>query len=125
MDFAAYIVPNPIVIRLAREQESLDNIKQYYVKCRNQDEKLCTQNGRSHDGHSAAVLSGDLTVDQRLDTGSIPNRTSEGIDVEQVTIVVNFDLPMDQQGRADCETYLHRIRRTGRIERNHHQPSGQ
>lgn len=38
-----------------------------------------------------------------------------GIDIEQVTIVVNFDLPMDQQGRADCETYLHRIGRTGRF----------
>lgn len=38
-----------------------------------------------------------------------------GIDVEQVTLVVNFDLPIDQQGRADCETYLHRIGRTGRF----------
>ncbi|XP_058811539.1 DEAD-box helicase Dbp80-like [Topomyia yanbarensis] len=90
----------------------------------------------SQDGHSVAVLSGDLTVEQRLDaldrfrTGLekvqiITNVLSRGIDVEQVTIVVNFDLPMDQQGRADCETYLHRIRRTGRFERNHHQPSGQ
>lgn len=39
MDFAEYIVPNPIIIKLMREQESLDNIKQYYVNCRNQDEK--------------------------------------------------------------------------------------
>lgn len=39
MDFAEYIVPNPIIIKLMREQESLDNIKQYYVKCRNQEEK--------------------------------------------------------------------------------------
>lgn len=38
-----------------------------------------------------------------------------GIDVEQVTIVVNFDLPMDQKRQADCETYLHRIGRTGRF----------
>lgn len=38
-----------------------------------------------------------------------------GIDVEQVTIVVNFDLPMDQNRQADCETYLHRIGRTGRF----------
>ncbi len=38
-----------------------------------------------------------------------------GIDVEQVTVVVNFDLPIDMQGRADCETYLHRIGRTGRF----------
>lgn len=39
MDFAEHIVKNPIIIRLLKEQESLDNIKQYYVKCKNQDEK--------------------------------------------------------------------------------------
>lgn len=39
MDFAQLIVKNPIIIKLKREQESLDNIKQYYVRCRNQDEK--------------------------------------------------------------------------------------
>lgn len=38
--------------------------------------------------------------------------------MEQVTIVVNFDLPMDQNGDADCETYLHRIGRTGRFGKN-------
>jgi ATP-dependent RNA helicase DDX19/DBP5 len=38
-----------------------------------------------------------------------------GIDVEQVTIVVNFDLPVDVTRNADCETYLHRIGRTGRF----------
>ncbi|XP_058820794.1 DEAD-box helicase Dbp80-like [Topomyia yanbarensis] len=90
----------------------------------------------SQDGHSVAVLSGDQTVEQRLDALDrfrnglekvqiITNVLSRGIEVEQVTIVVNFDMPMDQQGRADCETYLHRIRRTGRFERNHHHPSGQ
>lgn len=35
--------------------------------------------------------------------------------MEQVTIVVNFDLPVADKGRADCETYLHRIGRTGRF----------
>ena len=39
MEFAEYIVPKSIVIRLLREQESLDNIKQYYVKCQDQNEK--------------------------------------------------------------------------------------
>jgi len=29
--------------------------------------------------------------------------------------VVNFDLPVDVTGAADCETYLHRIGRTGRF----------
>eukprot|EP00096_Caligus_rogercresseyi_P003516 TRINITY_DN1666_c0_g1_i2.p1 TRINITY_DN1666_c0_g1~~TRINITY_DN1666_c0_g1_i2.p1 ORF type:complete len:127 (+),score=36.86 TRINITY_DN1666_c0_g1_i2:279-659(+) len=33
----------------------------------------------------------------------------------QVSIVVNFDLPVDVSGKADCETYLHRIGRTGRF----------
>lgn len=40
-----------------------------------------------------------------------------GIDVEQVTLVVNFDLPVDMEGNADNETYLHRIGRTGRFGR--------
>lgn len=155
MDFAQYIVPNPIIIRLKREQESLDNIKQYYVKCKNQDEKYSAiQNiyggitvgqaiifchtrktagwlaGKmSSDGHSVAVLSGDLTVEQRLAVLDrfraglekvliTTNVLSRGIDVEQVTIVVNFDLPMDGNGKADCETYLHRIGRTGRFGKN-------
>jgi ATP-dependent RNA helicase DDX19/DBP5 len=39
MEFAEGIVPNPVVIRLKREEESLDNIKQYYVTCRNLEEK--------------------------------------------------------------------------------------
>lgn len=39
MAFAELIVPNPTVIRLKREQESLDNIRQYYVRCHNQEAK--------------------------------------------------------------------------------------
>ena len=38
-----------------------------------------------------------------------------GIDVEQVTVVVNFDLPMDTSHQPDYDTYLHRIGRTGRF----------
>lgn len=79
-----------------------------------------------NDGHSVAVLSGELTVEQRLAVLDrfraglekvliTTNVLSRGIDVEQVTIVVNFDLPVDQNGDADCETYLHRIGRTGRF----------
>lgn len=39
----------------------------------------------------------------------------EGIDVEQVSVVINFDLPVDKDGNPDNETYLHRIGRTGRF----------
>lgn len=39
MNFAEIIVSNPIIIKLLRQQESLDNIKQYYIKSKNVDEK--------------------------------------------------------------------------------------
>uniref|UniRef100_T1GMZ1 RNA helicase n=1 Tax=Megaselia scalaris TaxID=36166 RepID=T1GMZ1_MEGSC len=155
MEFAQYIVPNALSIRLKREQESLDNIKQYYIKCKNNDEKYtAVQNiyggisigqailfchtrktanwlaGKmAQDGHAVGILNGDLTVEQRLAvldrfrSGQqrvlvTTNVLSRGIDVEAVTIVVNFDLPLDQNGQADCETYLHRIGRTGRFGKN-------
>lgn len=41
--------------------------------------------------------------------------TLAGIDVEQVSVVINFDLPVDKDGNPDNETYLHRIGRTGRF----------
>jgi len=152
MDFAENIVSNPVVIKLRREEESLDNIKQYYVYCDSMEAKyrsirniygtitigqamiFCqTRKTASwlskelkEDGHAVALLSGDLGPDERilvLDRYRkamekiliTTNVLSRGIDVEQVTIVVNFDLPVDQSGKADCETYLHRIGRTGRF----------
>ncbi|CAO1419488.1 unnamed protein product [Diamesa hyperborea] len=152
MEFAEYIVPNPITIRLRKEEEALDNIMQYYVKCRDQDQKyqaisnlygvitigqaiiFChtrktagwLSGKMSQEGHSVGVLSGELSVEQRLAVLDrfregmekvliTTNVLSRGIDIEQVTIVVNFDLPVDMNGQADCETYLHRIGRTGRF----------
>lgn len=38
-----------------------------------------------------------------------------GIDVEQVTIVVNFSLPTNLDNFTDFDTYLHRIGRAGRF----------
>ena len=95
------------------------------------------------EGHAVALLSGELTIEQRIQVLDrfrdglekiliTTNVLSRGIDVEQViivhscfkrnqlynskvTIVVNFDLPVDVTGKADCETYLHRIGRTGRF----------
>ena len=33
----------------------------------------------------------------------------------QVNLVINWRLPLDRQGRVECETYLHRIGRSGRF----------
>jgi len=41
MKFAQTVVPDPVTtIRLRREEESLDNIKQFYVKCRDKEDKF-------------------------------------------------------------------------------------
>ncbi|XP_042901383.1 DEAD-box helicase Dbp80 isoform X2 [Parasteatoda tepidariorum] len=78
------------------------------------------------DGHSVGYLSGELETNQRLDALTrfregkekvliTTNVCARGIDVEQVTVVINFDLPVQVTGEADCETYLHRIGRSGRF----------
>uniref|UniRef100_T1ISG0 RNA helicase n=1 Tax=Strigamia maritima TaxID=126957 RepID=T1ISG0_STRMM len=152
MNFAEGIIKNPVIIRLRREEEILENIKQYYVRCNNMDEKYSALSNiygaipigqamifchtrktaswlstkMCKDGHAVALLSGDLTVDQRISildrfrkgTEKVlitTNVLARGIDVEQVTIVVNFDDTVDAKGKPDFETYLHRIGRTGRF----------
>jgi len=45
------------------------------------------------------------------------NVLARGIDVLQVTLVINYDLPIDQKGQPDFSTYLHRIGRSGRFGR--------
>lgn len=155
MKFARAVVPDAAIIRLKREEESLDNIKQYYIVCKDQEDKFVALSniygaitiGQSmifchtrrtaswlaekmkEDGHSVALLSGELSVEERAEVIKsfrngkekvliTTNVSARGIDVEQITVVVNFDLPVDVNGRADCETYLHRIGRTGRFGKN-------
>lgn len=45
------------------------------------------------------------------------NLLARGVDVENVCLVVNYDVPVDRNGNPDFETYLHRIGRTGRFGR--------
>jgi ATP-dependent RNA helicase DDX19/DBP5 len=152
MRFAEKIVPHANIIQLKREEETLTNIKQYQVHCRDMDQKydalaniyatlsvgqaviFChTRNTakwlaeKMHsDGYIVALLSGELDVSsrakilKRFREGKervlvTTNVCARGIDVEQVTLVVNFDLPMTKDRHADFETYIHRIGRTGRF----------
>merc|ERR1711970_77527 len=130
LKFAKAMVKDPNIISLKREEESLENIKQYFVLAQNEEQKLNSA------GHAVALLTGSLEMEKRTEVIKrfqqglervliSTNVTARGIDVEQVTLVVNFDLPdieeWDPKTRrngkreADCETYLHRIGRTGRF----------
>lgn len=46
------------------------------------------------------------------------NVLARGLDVLQVSLVVNYDLPLDKDNNPDFETYLHRIGRSGRFGRS-------
>ncbi|NXG66620.1 DDX25 helicase, partial [Hemiprocne comata] len=80
----------------------------------------------SQDGHQVGILTAELTVTQRANVIQhfrqgkekvliATNVCARGIDVQQVTIVVNFSLPINERKKPDFETYLHRIGRTGRF----------
>ncbi len=73
-------------------------------------------------GYSAAAINGDVpqnlrerTVDQlksgKLDILVATDVAARGLDVERISHVVNYDLPID------TESYVHRIGRTGRAGR--------
>ncbi|XP_063799857.1 ATP-dependent RNA helicase DDX25-like isoform X2 [Pseudophryne corroboree] len=150
--FSGKIVPNPNIIKLRKEELTLDNIQQFYEACEEKEDKyqaLCniygtitiaqaiifcqtrqTANWLSHEmaraGHCVVLLSGELPVADRAEIIRrfrdgmekvliTTNVCARGIDVEQVSIVVNFDLPLTLGGYVDYETYLHRIGRTGRF----------
>ncbi|XP_063065334.1 ATP-dependent RNA helicase DDX19A [Engraulis encrasicolus] len=150
--FAKRIIPEPNIIKLKREEETLDTIKQYYVECNNKEDKftaICdiygaitiaqamifchTRRAASwlaaeliKEGHQVALLSGEMSVEQRAAVIQrfrqgkekvliTTNVCARGIDVAQVSVVINFDLPLDKDGNPDNETYLHRIGRTGRF----------
>lgn len=156
--FATDIVPNATEIRLKKEEQSLANIKQYYVITRSDEDKyramahlygtisvgqtfvFCQtkQSARflsqrlKADGHEVGFITGDLSPEERtkalLDFKEgrqriliATNVMARGIDIDQVTLVVNYDLPIEigpHRGTINKETYLHRIGRTGRFGRD-------
>ena len=45
------------------------------------------------------------------------NVLSRGIDIMQISVVINYDMPLDHRGNPEPEAYLHRVGRTGRFGR--------
>ena len=79
-------------------------------------------------GYSCSVLHGGVVAEERDATMQAfrdgestvlitTNVLARGVDVDNVMMVVNYDVPVDKDGQPDYETYLHRIGRTGRFGR--------
>lgn len=102
------------------EAEPIDGVM-VFVKNKSTTEPLA-EFLASH-GHRTAALSGDVPQKQRerivenLRTGKLDvivatDVAARGLDVQRISHVVNYDLPLDS------ESYVHRIGRTGRAGRN-------
>ncbi|TFK90663.1 DEAD-domain-containing protein [Polyporus arcularius HHB13444] len=162
-NFANKFAPNANKIELKRNELSVDNIRQFYMDCKNEDHKyevlvslyqlltigqsiIFCQHRHTADrisqrmtaeGHKVASLHGakDATERDAIIDGFregkekvliTTNVIARGIDILQVNMVVNYDLPLmaerDAAGHRgdlhpDIETYIHRIGRTGRFGR--------
>jgi ATP-dependent RNA helicase DDX19/DBP5 len=79
----------------------------------------------NEDGFEVSVLHGKLSLSERDqimkkfkngDTRVLvsTNVLSRGIDVLQVGLVINYDIPMDKDNKVDFECYVHRVGRTAR-----------
>ncbi|XRP64028.1 DEAD/DEAH family ATP-dependent RNA helicase [Enterobacter hormaechei] len=91
-----------------------------FVRTKNATREVAEALERS--GYNSAALNGDMNQalreqtlerlkDGRLDILIATDVAARGLDVERISLVVNYDIPMDS------ESYVHRIGRTGRAGR--------
>jgi ATP-dependent RNA helicase DeaD len=142
-----YMKPETKHIAILKNTMTVSTVDQYYYEIKNKDrfESLCRildvdepssaiifcktkrgvdelVEGLQGRGYSAEGMHGDMNQNQRINTlrkfkeGSLEfliatDVAARGIDVENVTHVINYDLPQE------VESYVHRIGRTGRANR--------
>lgn len=95
---------------------SIANAKTVYNYMRSQDHEVSITYGSGMDDSKRdqefeAFRTGKTTV---LIT---TNLLARGVDVITTSVVVNYDLPETRFGKADTESYIHRVHRTGRFGR--------
>jgi len=105
------------------------NMGQSMIYCHTVKTAKELSNKMRENGYTVSLLHGkDMSHDERdrvmedfrAGTTSVliaTNVLARGIDVQQVTLVINYDIPLDRYGRPDPETYIHRIGRSGRFGR--------
>jgi ATP-dependent RNA helicase DeaD len=142
-----YMKPETKHVAILKSSMTVATVDQYYYEIKNKDrfESLCRildvdepssaiifcktkrgvdelVEGLQSRGYSAEGMHGDMNQNQRINTlrkfkeGNVEfliatDVAARGIDVENVTHVINYDLPQE------VESYVHRIGRTGRANR--------
>jgi ATP-dependent RNA helicase DDX19/DBP5 len=107
---------------------SLLTIGQSIVFVGRKDEADAVHTTLKQAGYTCSVLHGSVEPTQRdavMDAFRrgesnvliTTNVLARGVDVDNVCLVVNYDVPVSRDDMPDYETYLHRIGRTGRFGR--------
>ncbi len=97
-------------------------INQLIIYCNTKQRVIYLAENLIRDGHTCTCIHSDLTTSERMDTmykfrkGDSrvlisTDLLSRGIDVQQVSLVINYDIP------RNIESYIHRIGRSGRFGR--------
>ena len=125
---AATIEQKYLVIKGFNKNEALDRILEIedtdgvMIFVRTKSATIEVADALKFCGHKAAAINGDMQQNQReyiidqlrkskIDILVATDVVARGLDVERISHVVNYDLPMDN------DSYVHRIGRTGRAGR--------
>ncbi|KAL1928837.1 hypothetical protein VTP01DRAFT_2623 [Rhizomucor pusillus] len=103
-------------------------VSQSIIFCRKRDTADEIARRMTEQGHSVKALHGMMSPEERdyimdefrrgvFKVLITTNVISRGIDILQVSLVINYDMPLDINNNPDPETYLHRVGRTGRFGR--------
>merc|ERR1712029_37039 len=113
----------PVRILVKKDELTLEGIKQFYIAVEKEEWKLDTLSDKlTARDFTVSAMHGDMDQGQRdvimkeFRSGSsrvliATDLLARGIDVQQVSLVINYDLP------ANRENYIHRIGRGGRFGR--------
>lgn len=97
-------------------------INQLIIYCNTKQRVIYLTETLKKDGYTCSCIHGDLTTNERINTMTSFRRgdsrvlistdlLARGIDVQQVSLVINYDIP------KNTENYIHRIGRSGRYGR--------
>ena len=122
LDLTNYFMDNPELLLINKEELTLEGIKQSIIYINSKNilnnlyERLIKEN------YPVSYIHGDMSSnDREKNLNDFKNGISRimlstdllsrGIDIQQLSLVINFDLPKNK------ETYIHRIGRSGRYGR--------
>jgi len=80
MRFAESVVHDAIIIKLRREQQSLDNIKQYYIECSSLEDKF----------QALSNIYGSISIGQSMIFCHVCNSSAEYLCTSQEELFINL-----------------------------------